>query len=178
MHPSDERFELRPPTVADGRLMWQLVQDAGVLDRNSLYCYALFCRDFADTSLVAFGDQELAGFVTAYRPPTRPDCIFVWQVGVASPYRRCGLGLRMLQQLVTMPHVRGCQSLEATVTPSNQASRKLFERFAISLQARLDTQPGFSAAELNAESSPEPGEQVHEAEMLLRISPLPQFENA
>jgi diaminobutyrate acetyltransferase len=88
-----QEFTLRSPTVDDGAAIWQLVRETGVLDENSAYAYLLLCRDFARTSLVAERDSQLAGFVTAYRPPQRLQMLFVWQISVSQSARRQGLGL-------------------------------------------------------------------------------------
>jgi L-2,4-diaminobutyric acid acetyltransferase len=88
------------------------------------------CRDFAETCVAAERDNRLVGFVTAYRPPRRPDAIFIWQIGVDLSVRRQGLGRQMLHYLLSLPACREIAFLEATVTPSNTASRRLFQSFA------------------------------------------------
>lgn len=142
---------MRNPTPADAVGMHRIVRESGVLDLNSLYCYLLVCRDFASTSLVACrtggSGGGLLGFVSAYRPPRRPESLFVWQVGVAAEARRRGLALRMLTALVELPAAQGVTALEATVTPSNQPSRRLFERFAAAAGSAVEVGPGFGAAD-------------------------------
>ncbi len=136
-----------------------------MLDENSAYLYLLLCRDFADTCLVAENDGKVVGFVTAYRPPAQPDVLFIWQVGVAAAAQRQGVALRMLTELIK--HV-GCASLrfvEATVAPSNIASRNLFTSLARALNAPLTIVPedGFSECDFP------PGD--HEPEPRVRIGP-------
>ncbi|MEX2375678.1 MAG: diaminobutyrate acetyltransferase, partial [Dehalococcoidia bacterium] len=75
------------PIQHDAAPIWQLVHDDGGLDLNSPYAYLLVCTDFAQTSLVATDATGVVGFIAAYRPPTRPDATFVWQVGVAKRAR-------------------------------------------------------------------------------------------
>ncbi len=162
-----QEFTLRRPTVDDGAEIWRLVRETGVLDENSPYAYLLLCRDFARTSLVAERDSRLAGFVTAYRPPERPHVLFVWQIGVSQSARRQGLGLRLLSALVARSRdgEPAIEFVEATVAPSNTASRRLFDTLAADLGAPVKTVAGFSEADFP------PG--GHEAEPLICIGPLP-----
>jgi len=144
-----------------------VVVRTGVLDANSPYCYLLLCTDFAATSLVAVtGEERVVGFVAAYRPPARPETLFVWQIGVDAEVRGCGLGRRLLEQLLTLPGCDGVTHLEATVTPSNTASRRLLEGFARTrgVDCIFDASTGFPAALF--------GDAGHEQEDRVRIGPL------
>lgn len=155
---------LRSPTIADAAQIWRLVQDCNVLESNSCYAYLLACRHFADTCVVACANDGICGFIVAYRPPNQPDVIFVWQIGVKAAARGCGLGRRMLQHLVDSPACRGVRFMEATVAPSNVASRKLFARFADDLSVAMQVKPGFRADDF--------GGPTHEDETLVRIGPI------
>ena len=156
---------LRPPVLADGAEIWHLVRRSGTLEENSCYAYLLLCTHFADTCVVAEKDGSLAGFVAAYVPPVKPDVIFVWQVAVDPAVRRVRLGTRLLAHLVSLPRVRSARFLEATVTPSNQASRRLFASFAAAIGVACRETDGFAPRDFAGAS--------HEAERLLRIGPLP-----
>jgi L-2,4-diaminobutyric acid acetyltransferase len=145
--------------------MWRLVRDHGGLELNTGYAYVVLAEDHAATSLVATDAADvLRGFVLGYRPPTRPDVLFVWQVGVDPAVRGQGVGRRMLRRLVDDNRDRGVTHLEATVTPTNDASRRLFR----SVARELDT-----ACEVRAHLTPDlfPGT-GHEAEELFRIGPV------
>ncbi|WP_405540362.1 diaminobutyrate acetyltransferase [Streptomyces sp. NBC_00075] len=118
------------PDPADAAGMWQLVGESGGLDPNSSYFYLLWCRDFADTSIVARdGRGRLLGFIAGFRRPTVPGTLFIWQVAVATAHRGHGLGTRMLDELLECgwPQVT---AVEASVTPDNSASAALFGSFA------------------------------------------------
>jgi len=71
----------------------------------------------------------------------------------------------MLDGLVARDELADVRFLEATVTPSNEASHRLFNAFAGRFGARCEVSP-FFAADLFAEAD-------HEAEDLYRIGPLP-----
>ena len=153
----------RPPRPSDARHLWRLARDSALED-NSSYAYALLCAHFPDTCIVAVERRALAGFVVGYRPPRAPDTMFVWQVAVAGPARGRGLGTDMIVQLLDREELADARFLEATVTPSNDASHRLFQAAARRLGAPFDVRP-FFAADLF-------GEAEHEPEDLYRIGPF------
>jgi L-2,4-diaminobutyric acid acetyltransferase len=155
---------LESPQLEDGHGVWRVARESKELDLNSPYSYLLWCRDFSDTSVVARGDDGVRGFVTGYVRPEADDTFFVWQVAVAPSHRGRGLAGRMLQHLGDGLAGRGCAYLEATVTPSNTASTRLFESFAAAREAPVAWQPLFEA-----EMFPD----GHEPEVLVRIGPIP-----
>ena len=157
-------IKFRTASLPDACKIWQLVGNSGVLDENSRYCYLLLCRDFSDTCVVACRDDEIVGFVTAYRPPNRPNVVFVWQIGVAEAARGRGLARSLLDTLVALPVCQNVHFLEATVTPSNTASRRLFQSFAKSLNVPCTIERGFTAELF--------GSGDHEEEQLFRIGPF------
>ncbi|MBW3590689.1 MAG: diaminobutyrate acetyltransferase [Actinobacteria bacterium] len=159
---------LRHPRVEDGASMWQMAKDSGGLDMNSPYCYLLMCTHFAQTCLMAEMEGEPVGFVTAYRPPTHPDTIFVWQIAVAAQARRTGLARRMVNGVLQSPACSSVRLLEATVTESNVASEGLFRSIAEQMGANFDRSTIFAAKDFPESSQDSP----HEAELLLRIGPF------
>lgn len=144
--------------------MWRLVRASGVLDENSCYAYLLCCQHFAGTSVIAAQQEKLAGFVTAYRLPEQPETVFVWQVAVAAWARRRGIALAMLRQVLAAPGCRDVSHLEATVTPSNAPSRRLFESLASQLGAPLRVEEGFRSTHFAGGQ--------HEDEELFRLGPF------
>src|SRR2546430_1752292 len=108
---------IEPPTKADGAALWRIARDSRKLDLNSPYVYLLWCRDFADTSVVAKMDGEPVGFVTGYRRPTAPETALVWQVAVDASQRGRGLAGKLLDELFTRLTRRGVRYLETTITP-------------------------------------------------------------
>ncbi|OBG35939.1 MULTISPECIES: diaminobutyrate acetyltransferase [Mycolicibacter] len=158
-----DHVRLRTPTVADGQALWQMAVDSATLDVNSPYAYLLWCRDFASTSVVAEVDGVPGGYVTGYRRPEQPQTLMVWQVAVNAAHRGAGLAGRMLDHLATTQVTQGVTHLETSITPDNDASRRLFSAFARRWDASLECSVLFGA-DLFAES--------HLAEELFRIGPL------
>lgn len=156
---------MRTPTVSDAAMMWNLLIAAG-LDRNSPYAYLLVCSDFAATSLVADDGEGLVGAVAAYRPPPRPQAVFVWQVGVADRARGQGLARRMLHEVLALPANADATELTATVTPDNEPSLRLFRGLARDLGTGCEESPRFLA-----EHFP-PGAGDHQREDELVIGPV------
>jgi L-2,4-diaminobutyric acid acetyltransferase len=155
---------IREPGVQDAASVWQLVRESGVLDLNSPYAYLLLCSDFARTSVVAEAAGRIHGFVGAYRPPSRPESVFVWQVVTAREAQGRGLGSRLLEAVLERPACRGVRFLEATVTPSNQPSRALFRGLA-----RRRGVPFVEELAFGADLFPGPD---HEEEVRVRIGPF------
>lgn len=97
---------------------------------NSAYCNLLQCTHFADTCVAAEEAGRLTGWLSAHRPPSAPEEIFVWQVAVHPEKRGAGLAARMLHHLLQRPAVQSARWLTATITESNTASWALFDGFA------------------------------------------------
>ncbi|MEZ6018372.1 MAG: diaminobutyrate acetyltransferase [Planctomycetota bacterium] len=158
---STVNVELRPPSRADGADLWRLARDSGGLDLNAPYAYLLWCDQFSKTSVVAAIDGRPAGFVTGFMRQERPDVLFVWQVTVARGHRGLGLAGRMLDALVER---LGPAAVEATVTPSNAASSRLFHGLAKRHGCACSEAPHFATNHFP--------DQGHEPEVLFHIGPF------
>lgn len=156
---------VRTALRSDGALLWSLAREAGGVDLNSPYAYMMTCRNFTETCVVAEVFGQPAGFVTAHRLPSRPDTLFVWQVAVLKEFRGLGIARAMLDALVTQPAAAGVRTVEATVTPTNAASEKLFNAFAKGRGATLKIGAGFRKDDF-------PEGAAHEAERLFTIEPI------
>ncbi|WP_395106859.1 diaminobutyrate acetyltransferase [Actinomadura sp. SCN-SB] len=159
----DPAIRLEEPRLEDGPELWRLARDSRVLDVNSPYSYLLWCRDFSGTSVVARAKTGPCGFITGYIRPGSDDTFFVWQVAVDPSFRGRGVARRMLDALGDRLAPRGHTYMEATVTPDNTASARMFESFARARGCPLERTPLFGA-----EHFPE----GHEPEELFRIGPL------
>ena len=167
---SSATVTFRQPTDGDGHALHQLVARCQPLDTNSVYCNLLQCTDFADTAIAAENaDGNLVGFISGYRPPARPDTLFVWQVAVDSSMRGQGLALRMLVALIARVAVQGVRFIETTISPDNAASQALFLKAFNQLEIPHNTSVLFSSQTHFAG--------LHEDEVLYRAGPLsPNFD--
>lgn len=165
--PAPTLATLRKPTRSDGADLHDLIERCPPLDLNSRYAYLLMCEHHADTCVVAELDGRMVGAATAYFLPHRPNTLFVWQVAVAPGMQGQRLASRMLDQLVERCAVdRGLHTIEATISPSNIASRKLFTSLATRHRVDIAGSLLFSAADFGA------GE--HEEEWLYQLGPWPR----
>lgn len=156
---------IRAPSHDDGALLWEIARAAGTLDVNSPYAYMMQCRNFRNTCAVAEVYGRPAGFVTAHRLPDRPDVLFVWQVAVLPDFRGLRIATRLIDDILGRDANGGIRTVEATVSPSNAASRALFTALARAKGATLNVQPCFAADDF-------PEGEGHEAEELYVVSPV------
>ncbi|UVI33233.1 diaminobutyrate acetyltransferase [Paenibacillus spongiae] len=140
-----------------------MVRDCGTLDLNSPYYYLTMSQWFSETCRLAEDRilKRLIGLLTGFRQPSNPDTLFVWQIAVDKRYQGRGIARKLLDEVTDHPEIR---YLEATIAPSNHASRRLFASWASSRGASIVTSPGFD------ETCFPDGE--HEREDLYRIGPI------
>lgn len=158
------RLLFRPPVAGDGPCMHALVERCKPLDVNSLYCYLILCEHFSSTCVVTEVDGEIAAMMTAYIPPERPDTLFVWQIAVDASLRGRGVAKKQFAHLLERECLAGIRYIEATVNPSNDASRGLFHSLAASYDCEVTENELFPASMF--------GEGDHEQENLLRVGPV------
>lgn len=158
-------MHIREPRLQDGSAVHELVRSSPPLDLNSQYAYFLGCSHFHDTCALAEADDgATAGFLLGYRRPDAADVLFVWQVVTGSAWRGQGLAPRLLEHILARPANSGVRWVEATVGPSNTASKGFFRSFAERRGSKFEEKPFLSEADF--------GGGDHEAEVLLRIGPL------
>ena len=155
---------IRKPELTDGQLIYDLARISKPLDLNSLYSYLLISTHFNQTSAVAENNHGLVGYVSGYLHPQHDDTLFIWQIAVNPLMRGRGLAIHMLQNILEREELINIKFIEATVTPSNKISRKLFQRLAEQLKAEYK-ESHFLDKELFGDSN-------HEEEKLLRIGPI------
>ena len=136
---------LRKPTAEDGAAVWKLIADCKPLDENSMYCNLVQCDHFADTCVLAELGGTPVGWISGHIPPSDPQALFVWQVAVSERARGMGLGLRMLQELMSRDVCDGVTELRTTITADNAASWALFRKFARTSGAPLASAPHFTS---------------------------------
>lgn len=160
---NNTRIALRRPVLEDGKQVYDLIERCPPLDLNSSYCYFLLCSHFSDTCVVAEDDGRLVGFLSAYLIPGRAETLFVWQMAVDESARGQGLAGRMLDNLLAQPSCANVRSVETTVSPSNQASRRVFVRLAERMRSDSHEESFLEASHFGGEA--------HEEERLIRIGP-------
>jgi L-2,4-diaminobutyric acid acetyltransferase len=159
-----------PAEPTDGADLWRIAHGSEELDVNSPYSYLLWCRDFARTTAVARDDSgRPVGFVTGYLRPEAPGTLFVWQVAVDGSHRGTGVAGALLDALTAQVAAEhGPIRLEATVTPGNVASDRLFRSYARRHGATVTQEVLFPSAAFP--DTPDAGA-GHEPEVLYRIGP-------
>jgi L-2,4-diaminobutyric acid acetyltransferase len=154
----------RTPDLEDSPAVYDLVDRCKPLDLNSRYCYMLVCTHFSPTSIVAVEGGAITGLVSGYLDPRRPDTLFVWQVAVDASVRGHGVALKMLEALLARPELAEISRIETTISPSNQASQRLFKRLAANLGTEISEEPWFGKELFGGEA--------HEDEHLFSIGPI------
>lgn len=158
------KINYRHPFFNEGLAIYELIKRCPPLDTNTIYAYYLLCRDFSNTCVIAEQDNHLIGFLSAYRKPPEPDCLFVWQMAVAKQARGRHIATNMLEWLIGQLSDTNIRILETTIAPSNRASQAVFKRLAQKYQVRCNTYEFLDTAMF--------GDQTHEAEVLFRIGPF------
>ena len=162
MSSKQDEIHIRKPQASDGFKIHQLIASSPPLDLNSVYSYYLLSEHFRDTCVVAEYRGKIAGFISAYHPPERKSTLFVWQVVVDQTLRGQKIAGRMLNALLQRFEPCDLRYVEATVNPSNTASRRLFERLAIERGTALEEEIFLDAAAFGSDGD-------HESEILLRV---------
>ncbi|MFJ1865360.1 diaminobutyrate acetyltransferase [Streptomyces sp. NPDC088097] len=157
------RPHFRTPRAEDARALWRMVDESEALDNNSPYYYALWCRDFSATSLVATVEDEVVGFLTGYFRPDEPDTYLVWQEAVTPRHGIPFLGVQLFERAADRAVEQGARFIEATVSADNKAIIMVLKKVAKRYGAEVHTRVLF------------PGDlfpDEHHDEVLYRIGPL------
>ncbi|WP_353009776.1 diaminobutyrate--2-oxoglutarate transaminase [Mesorhizobium sp. M0843] len=127
----------RRPTEIHAADVWELIAKCSPLDPNSLYCELLLCTDFADTCVLAEHAGAVVGWMSAYRRPSEPSTLFIWQIAVHPDIRNTGVGKGLIISALNRPSCEGLTHIKATVTLSNRGSKLLFAGVARDLRAPI-----------------------------------------
>jgi len=158
------RLSLREPVADDGPAIYTLVEQSKPLDLNSRYCYLILCEHFSSTCVVAEHKGQVLAFMTAYIPPAQSDTLFIWQIAVHTDVRGQGVAKRLLAEVLARPAIQNVRFVEATVNPSNDASRGIFRSLARQYATKVDESLLFATDLL--------GDKEHEQENLIRVGPF------
>lgn len=156
-------IQFRKPLATDGYEIHQLIANSPPLDLNSVYSYYLLCEHFRESCVVAENQGKVVGFLSAYRIPQNEERLFVWQVVVNRALRGKRIAWRMLESLLARWDQGEVHYVEATVNPSNVASRGLFERLAEQCGTPVHEETFLDATAFGPGAG-------HESEILLRVA--------
>ncbi|XZG71639.1 diaminobutyrate acetyltransferase [Chitinibacteraceae bacterium HSL-7] len=155
---------LRPPDVGEAASIHQLILDCPPLDPNSLYAYLLLTDHHAATCVTAWKDDCLCGFLSAYRLPTDPETLFVWQMAVHASQRGQQLAGAMLDHVLSRDALAGVRYVQTTISPSNSSSQRVFARLAEARQTVM--------VPLGAYDADLFGGSAHESEIIYLVGPF------
>ena len=161
---TQREWRYRRPQRSDAAQVHALVAGCAPLDLNSPYAYLLLCTHFSETSAIAETGGGPLGFVGGYLKPSEPSVLFIWQIAVSRDARGDGVGVGLLQEVLGRPACGHVRHLEATITPSNEASWKLFRSLARARGAPCHETPMFGKDDFGGGN--------HEEEQLLRVGPF------
>lgn len=150
--------------LEDGGEIWKLIKNTRVLDLNSAYYYLILCKYFKNTCVVAENNQQIVGFVSAFFHPENPNVLFVWQVAVDEAQKGKGIASSLLEELLNREECANIYYLETTISPSNKASKALFNKLARKLETSMNETESISTEIFPNEN--------HESEQTYQIGPI------
>jgi GNAT superfamily N-acetyltransferase len=103
------------PLVAVRVDAWSRGRFAGVALPRSFFVH------FADTSLLAFEDGELAGVLVGFRSQAQPQVAYAHFVAIAPGSRRQGLGRALYQRFFERARALGCLEVHSIAPPVNSS---------------------------------------------------------
>jgi len=154
------------PTKKDGYAIAKLIERCPPLDLNSTYHYLIQSHYFSKSCSVAFDSNKVIAFVSGFINPSKNNALFVWQVATDEDYRGKGLGIELIEFILKQN--KNIDSIETTVTETNLASRRMFQKFCGKYQIKLSERTLFDKEQ---DFSNE-----HDSEILLKIGPLTKKE--
>lgn len=140
----------RIPSIEDSSAIFQLISNTKPLDVNSEYLYILLCDHFKHTCVIAELEDQVVGFLSAYLIPHQLETLFIWQVAVDGGVRGKGVSKFMFQNLLTRENISHVKRIEATVSPSNIASQKMFSWLSRILKTTCVNTPYYDQSQFSS----------------------------
>ena len=138
-------FLLRKPDKNDSKEIFQLIKSVGTLDLNSQYLYLLQTTHFQNTCSVAIYNKKIVGFVSGYIIPDDKETLFIWQVAVSNEVRGQNLAMKIILDIFNKNNTsNNIKYILSTVSPSNKASQRVFEKIANKLNTKIENKTLFS----------------------------------
>lgn len=150
------------PSKKQGKQIYDLVKSTKVLDVNSEYLYLLQTTHFRDMCSVATYQEKVIGFVSGYMIPNEQNTLFIWQVAVDSNYRGNDLARKLIMDIIQRKELN-VNYLHTTVSPSNNASIRVFEKVAAHYETQMTNETFIEVDDFIDE---------HEEEVLYKIGPF------
>jgi ribosomal protein S18 acetylase RimI-like enzyme len=98
----------------------------------------LFLEHFAETSLVAEDEGELAGFLVGFLSPSRPDEAYIHFVGVHPARRRDGLARTLYERFFALAQADGRRLVRCVTSPLNEGSVAFHRRLGFDAELVAD----------------------------------------
>lgn len=138
-------FLLRKPDKNDSKEIFQLIKSVGTLDLNSQYLYLLQTTHFQNTCSVAIYNKKIVGFVSGYIIPDDKETLFIWQVAISNEVRGQNLAMKIILDIFNKNNTsNNVKYILSTVSPSNKASQRVFEKIANKLNTKIENKTLFS----------------------------------
>lgn len=138
-------LEFRSIITADATTIDKLVKPP--LDKESTYSYTMHAYFHGKESVMALCQGEPVGIMLG---KVVQDTLFVWKVAVGEEYRGRKLGQLMIMKVFEEFNLK---SIEATITESNESSKKMFTNLYNALGMTINISPMFSSEVLGGAES-------------------------
>lgn len=159
---SRKNILIKAPQKENAQGIFSLVKKSKILDVNSEYLYLLQATHFKDYCSVALDDKKVIGFVSGYLIPNESSTLFIWQVAVDEEYRGNDLARKLILNIIKRDKV-DINFVNTTVSPSNKASLRVFEKLSNELNTNIEATKFFEVSDF---------ENQHEEEVLYKIGPF------
>jgi len=158
---------IRKPKKDDAGQIFDLVKNSKILDLNSEYLYLLQSTHFSNTCSVAVYENKIIGFVSGYMMPELLNNLFIWQVAVDEEFRGNDIAKKLIINILKRDGL-DVKCIQTTVSPSNSASLRVFEKVAKELVTKIKSSKFFESNDFKNN---------HEEEVLYKIGPFNIKEN-
>ena len=130
----DTSYPIRKIKKSDAKEIYKLIKKSKTLDLNSQYLYLLLSTHFKNSCAIAKHKNKIVALVLGYYLPDNPKTLFIWQVATNKKYRGKNLAFKLINNIYKRKKI---DRLIATVSPSNFASNRVFEKFAKSVNSKI-----------------------------------------
>lgn len=108
--------------------LYEFVGDIEELVQLPRHFYKVMLVHFGDSIFVARDQGAIAGFSLGFVSQRHPDVYFMYQIGVAAPYRGRGIAQELVRHAEDYAREHGCSRMWGTVETDNMQSRRFFEK--------------------------------------------------